>query len=146
MAKVELGFSGERFIYLPIPMINLMEDSPLTGDLYLYSMGYFSRASHHYINRPTGCDEFLFIYCKEGCGWIELYGKRQNLEANQFIILPRNIPEPMRPVPGRSTGFISGEAKPLFSPAVSISRRRSLLPPSHALKNGSTCLRRFSLR
>lgn len=92
MAKVELGFSGERFIYLPIPMIDLMEDSPLTGDLYLYSMGYFSRASHHYINRPTGCDEFLFIYCKEGCGWIELYGKRQNLEANQFIILPRNIP------------------------------------------------------
>ena len=87
MAKVELGFSGERFIYLPIPMIDLMEDSPLTGDLYLYSMGYFSRASHHYINRPTGCDEFLFIYCKEGCGW-----KRQNLEANQFIILPRNIP------------------------------------------------------
>ena len=92
MAKVELGFSGERFIYLPIPMIDLMEDSPLTSDLYLYSMGYFSRASHHYINRPTGCDEFLFIYCKEGCGWIELYGKRQNLEANQFIILPRNIP------------------------------------------------------
>ena len=149
MAKVELGFSGERFIYLPIPMIDLMEDSPLTGDLYLYSMGYFSRASHHYINRPTGCDEFLFIYCKEGCGWIELYGKRQNLEANQFIILPgisRMLTEPMRPVPGRSTGFISGEAKPLFSPAVSISRRRSLLPPSHALKNGSTCLRRFSLR
>ncbi len=92
MEKVELGFSGERFIYLPIPMINLMEDSPLTGDLYLYSMGYFSRASHHYINRPTGCDEFLFIYCKDGCGWIELYGKKQKLEANQFIILPRNIP------------------------------------------------------
>lgn len=92
MAKVELGFSGERFIYLPIPMIDLMEDSPLTGDLYLYSMGYFSRASHHYINRPDGCDEFLFIYCKEGCGWIELYGKRQKLEANQFIILPRNTP------------------------------------------------------
>ena len=34
MAKVELGFSGERFIYLPIPMIDLMEDSPLTSDLY----------------------------------------------------------------------------------------------------------------
>lgn len=91
MAKVELGFSGERFIYLPIPMINLMEDSPLTGDLYIYSMGYFSRASHHYINRPAGCNEFLFIYCKDGCGWIELYGKKEKLEANQFIILPKNI-------------------------------------------------------
>lgn len=91
MAKVELGFTGERFIYLPIPMIELMEDSPLTGDLYIYSMGYFSRASNHYINRPTGCNEYLFIYCKEGRGWIELYGKRKMLEANQFIILPRNI-------------------------------------------------------
>ena len=92
MAKIELGFSGERFIYLPTPMINLMEDSPLTSGLYIYSMGYFSRASHHYINRPAGCDEFLFIYCKDGEGWIDLYGKRKRLEANQFIILPRNIP------------------------------------------------------
>lgn len=66
MAKVELGFSGERFIYLPIPMIHQIEDSPLTGDLYIYSLGYFSKASHHYINRPEGCDEFLFIYCKAG--------------------------------------------------------------------------------
>lgn len=91
MAKVELGFSGERFIYLPIPMINLMEESPLTSDLYLYSMGYFSRASHHFIDRPEGCDEYLFIYCKEGKGWIDLYGKRKKLEANHFIILPRNV-------------------------------------------------------
>lgn len=91
MAKVELGFTGERFIYLPLPMIRLMDDSSLTSDLYIYSMGYFSRASHHYINRPSGCDEFLFIYCKEGLGWIELYGKKITMEANQFIILPRNV-------------------------------------------------------
>lgn len=92
MPKVELGFRGERFLYIPIPMIDLMNDSPLTSDLYIYSMGFFSRALHHYINRPQGCDEFLFIYCKEGAGWIELYGKRKKLKANQFIILPRNIP------------------------------------------------------
>lgn len=92
MAKVELGFKGERFLYLPIPMISLMEDSPLSSDLYIYSMGYFSRALHHYIDRPAGCDEYLFIYCKEGKGWVELYNKRQALNANQFIILPRNIP------------------------------------------------------
>lgn len=91
MGKIELGFAGERFIYLPIPMIHRMEDSPLTGDLYIYSMGYFSRASHHYINRPTGCNEYLFLYCKDGCGWVELYGKRTTLTANQFIILPRNV-------------------------------------------------------
>lgn len=91
MAKVELGFPGERFIYIPIPMIELMEESPLTSDLYIYSLGFFSRACYHYINRPNGCDEYLFIYCTEGKGWVELYGKRKPLEANQFIILPRNV-------------------------------------------------------
>ncbi len=92
MAKVELGFEGERFIYIPNPMINLIEDSPLTHDLYIYSMGYFSHAANHYINRPEGCDEFLFIYCKNGCGWFELYGETKRLNADQFIILPKNIP------------------------------------------------------
>lgn len=92
MAKIELGFKGERFLYLPIPMIDLMEQSPLSSDLYLYSMGYFYKALHHYIDRPDGCDEFLFIYCKEGKGWIDLYGEQKKLEANQFIILPRKIP------------------------------------------------------
>ena len=92
MAKVELGFAGERFLYLPSPMIDSMENDPLTGDLYIYSMGYFSRAAHHYIARPRGCDEYLFIYCKEGSGWITLYDKTKKLDANQFIILPRNVP------------------------------------------------------
>ncbi|MDE5678634.1 AraC family transcriptional regulator [Phocaeicola sp.] len=92
MAKIELGFEGERFIYIPNLQINLMEDSPLTNDLYIYSLGYFFHAAHHYINRPDGCNEFLFIYCKGGCGWIELYGKRQKLEPNQFIILPKDVP------------------------------------------------------
>lgn len=91
MVKIELGFTGERFLYLPIPMIDLMEDSPLSSDLYIYSMGYFSKALHHYINRPNGCNEYLFIYCKEGKGWVNLYERSYTLEANQFIILPRNI-------------------------------------------------------
>lgn len=91
MPKVELGFVGERFLYLPLPMIDIMDDSPLTNDLYIYSMGYFPKASHHYIHRPHGCNEFLFIYCKEGRGWINLYGKRRMLDKNHFIILPQQV-------------------------------------------------------
>lgn len=92
MAKIELGFQGERFLYIPNPKLALLEDSPLVNDLYIYSIGYFSRAAHHYISRPKGCDEFLFLYCKEGCGWIELYGSTRKLATDQFIILPKNIP------------------------------------------------------
>lgn len=91
MVKIELGFTGQRFLYLPLPMVDLMRDSPLTSDLYLYSLGYFSRASHHYITRPSGCDEYLFIYCKSGRGWVEIEHKRYAIAENQFIILPPNI-------------------------------------------------------
>lgn len=91
MVKIELGFRGQRFLYLPLPMVDLMHDSPIAGDLYLYSLGYFSCAAHHYINRPSGCDEYLFIYCKSGCGWVEIRDSHYEITENQFIILPRNV-------------------------------------------------------
>lgn len=89
---MELGFQGERFLYIPHPQLNLMEDSPLTNDLYIYALGYFPHAAYHYINRPKGCNEYLLIYCTEGIGWIELYGKKEQLSKGQFIILPKQIP------------------------------------------------------
>jgi len=88
MIKRALGFPGERFIYLPLELLDRIKDSPLTGDLYVYSLGFFSRALHHYINRPTGCEQYILIYCTEGEGWIILNGKKYTLTANQFIILP----------------------------------------------------------
>lgn len=92
MQRVELGFQGERFLYIPNAQISLMEDSPLTSGLYIYSLGYFPNAANHYINRPKGCDEYLLIYCTKGIGHIILYNKEFLLEENQFIILPKNVP------------------------------------------------------
>jgi len=92
MIQLALGFAGERFIYLPLPLLEIIKDSPLTGDLYVYSMGFFARAKYHYINRPTGCEQYILIYCTEGEGWIIINGKEYILPANHFIILPPNIP------------------------------------------------------
>lgn len=89
--KLALGFKGERFIYLPISILSIMDKNPLTGDLYIYSLGYFTKAAHHYFNRPQGCDQFLLIYCKEGCGQIQVNNINYTLMPNQFIILPPNI-------------------------------------------------------
>lgn len=91
MSRVELGFKGERFLYLPISTMKHVAESALTGDLYLYSLGYFPRAQHHYINRPTGCNEYLFIYCTSGCGWVEVEKVRYEVTENQFVILPPNV-------------------------------------------------------
>ncbi len=92
MVKLSIGFEGQRFVFLPIPMTRLMEENPMSRDLYVFSIGFFSRALHHYINRPTGCGEFLLMYCVEGKGWYKLYGKTQELKTNQFVILPANTP------------------------------------------------------
>ncbi len=91
MIRLALGFPGEKFICLPLPTLDLLKDNPLIGDLYIHNLGYFSKAQHHYINRPKGCEEYLIIYCTEGCGKVNLNDKQYTLSANQFIILPPNI-------------------------------------------------------
>lgn len=83
-------------MYVPHPQLSLMEDSPLTGDLYVYALGYFPKAAHHHIERPEGCNEYILIYCTEGTGRIELYGKKELLKEGQFIILPQGIPHSYR--------------------------------------------------
>ncbi len=89
--KFQLGFNGERFIYLPLSVLNNINENPLISDLYIYSIGYFSKANYHYIDRPNGCDQFLLIICKDGKGKVNILDKEYTLSANQFIILPPNI-------------------------------------------------------
>lgn len=91
MFKIEQGFTGQRFVYLPQPMMELMADSPLSSDLYICSMGHYPRALYHYVSRENGCDEYLFLYCKSGSGWVEYCGTRYRLLANYFMILPPNV-------------------------------------------------------
>lgn len=92
MLQKSLGFSGEQFIYLPLSLVEAMKGNPLTGDLMLYSLGYFSHAQYHYIHRPQGCRQYVFIYCREGEGWIESGTEIYRLVADQFIVLPPGVP------------------------------------------------------
>lgn len=89
--KRELGFKGERFIYLPLSILEQMEKNPLTGDLYIYSLGYFTKAAFHYIERLNGCDQYLLIYCKDGKGHVRIQDRQYELSADQYIILPPHI-------------------------------------------------------
>lgn len=91
MPKLELGFPGERFYYLPLDKIQILKSNPITKDLFIQNIGHFTRASHHFINRDHGCCEYLFIYCTDGKGHIVIDNKPYILYPNQFIILPPNI-------------------------------------------------------
>lgn len=90
MVKLALGFSGERFIYLPLNKLDDINNSKLTGDLYVYSLGHFAEAKHHFYSRPTGCEQHILIYCVKGEGWINIKGKKYTLSENQCIVLQPN--------------------------------------------------------
>lgn len=92
MVKIKHGFTGQRLVVYPFYEIEKALSNPLTGDLAVHSMGYFPNADNHYIDRPAGCGEYVLIYCINGKGWYMLDGKRQEVCANQFFILPAEKP------------------------------------------------------
>ena len=72
MAKIKHGFSGQRLIVYPFYVIEQALNNPLVADLVVHSMGYFPKAESHYIDRASGCGEYLLIYCTKGEGWYVL--------------------------------------------------------------------------
>lgn len=89
---LETGFPGERLIVLPSPFLELMKDDPLTGDLYICSMGHLTHARHHTVERPSGSDSYIFLYCVWGRGRITVGKYDMPFEANHFVVLPKGVP------------------------------------------------------
>ena len=86
------GFTGERYIHIPLPMLDLMRDQPLSQGLYLHSLGFFAHARYHYVNRPKGSNEYILIYCKEGVGYLTINNIKHKMTANQIVVIPPFIP------------------------------------------------------
>jgi AraC-like DNA-binding protein len=92
MIKRKEGFKGERFISLPEGLLLRYSEEPLIGNLYIRKIGFFPKVKYHYIQKEKGVDYAMLIYCTDGKGWYNLYGKRYDLKENQFVILPPHLP------------------------------------------------------
>ena len=92
MAKIKHGFSGQRLIVYHFYIIEQALNNPLVADLVVHSMGYFPKAENHYIDRASGCGEYLLIYCTKGEGWYVLDGKRYVVPENHFFITRQRSP------------------------------------------------------
>ena len=90
--RLNTGFRGERYVHIPLPMLDLMQDQTLSRGLYLHSLGYFAHARYHYVNRPGGSKEYIFIFCREGAGKIEINKKDYSLTDSQVMVIPPNLP------------------------------------------------------
>ena len=92
MAKIKEGFKGERFISLPEELLTSYSKDPLIGNLYIRKIGFFPKVKFHYVQKDGGTDYCMLIYCVDGRGWYNIYGKRYTIEKNQYILIPAGVP------------------------------------------------------
>jgi AraC-like DNA-binding protein len=83
------GFVGEKLISLPKTMLKReVERNPLLSSIYITHIGYFPKAQFHFRERKKGCEDNILFYCIDGMGWCLSGGKKYEIKANQFIIIP----------------------------------------------------------
>lgn len=88
---MEEGFLGQRMIVLTPNIRKEIKSNPLINTLYLTAIGHYPHAVGHECERPRGAGEFIFLYCTDGEGRIEMNGEVYVLKANNFFIIPKNI-------------------------------------------------------
>lgn len=92
MVRLKSGFNGEQAIVIPQLIIKIMEKDPLISMLHITDIGYYPKASHHFRERKTPINQYVFIYCVNGSGWFRSGENEYNVSANQYFILPAGIP------------------------------------------------------
>lgn len=92
MLHLREGFKGQQMIVLPPVVVELQKNDPLVSSLYITDIGYYPLAEGHFCERKQPIEENVLIYCVNGSGFYEINHKRQELRANQYVILPAHIP------------------------------------------------------
>jgi AraC family transcriptional regulator of arabinose operon len=87
------GFRGQRSYSMPAPLLAQLLAHPLCQALYPTDMGFYPAARSHKRARRTGSAQHILLYCVHGEGWYQFgNAPRRALKANQWIILPAEIP------------------------------------------------------
>lgn len=88
MIEKKDGFQGERSVVLS-PMLTQMEEhDELCRSLFITDIGYYPKAEHHHRMREQGVNQYVLIYCVDGCGFYVVDGERHEVKKNQYFILP----------------------------------------------------------
>ena len=90
MEKIAEGFKGEKAIVTPYNIRLYQAKNAITRQMYITHIGYYPKARYHFRERKKGTSEYVFIYCEDGGGWVELNGEKHELRKNQAFIFPPN--------------------------------------------------------
>lgn len=89
--KKKDGFTGERSLVLPQAVLNIVADDPIVSSIYITDIGYYPKARYHYRKREQSINEYVFLYCVDGCGWYRLNGKTYTMGRDQYCVLPAGV-------------------------------------------------------
>ena len=92
MARIKSGFTGERAIILPLPIIDEYKKTELGSLLHITDIGIYPKANFHFRKRTKEeVSQYILMYCVEGQGWFEINNQIQTVQANQAFILPKEV-------------------------------------------------------
>lgn len=84
---------SEKLIILPANIISEIALHPLIQSLYITDIGFFPDMLIHSMERPTGCEAHIVIYCIAGEGWVSLNGQKQQIiRKGSIMVIPAYVP------------------------------------------------------
>ncbi|HLX71241.1 MAG TPA: AraC family transcriptional regulator [Verrucomicrobiae bacterium] len=64
----------------------------LVRSLLPTDIGFYPKANGHFMERPSGVDQSIFIYCVKGEGWCEMGGSHHKVRPGELLIIPPGTP------------------------------------------------------
>lgn len=83
------GFKGERYIVIPTEAFQTFANLSQVGRILLTDIGFFPKAEHHFRERKDGIEEYIYLYCTEGKGIVNIEGRDYAIKANEAFCIPR---------------------------------------------------------
>lgn len=90
--RIRDGFPGQRWIVIPPAIVERCQSLPIVRDLYATDIGHFPSAQYHFVERPSGADETIFIYCTDGAGWCRMDGRQHSVQEGSALFIPAGEP------------------------------------------------------
>lgn len=90
--RIQDGFPGERLTVVPPAIVDRCRSLPIVRDLYVTDVGHFPSARHHFVERPSGASETIFIYCTDGAGWCKMDRRRHSVSEGWALFIPASTP------------------------------------------------------
>jgi len=89
--SVRDGFTGQRLVVLPRPLIRAALGRPGTARLLVTDCGYFPEARAHGRTREVPLAAAVVLVCVKGRGWCRIGGTSHEVRAGDVAVIPAGV-------------------------------------------------------